>query len=138
MTAAFLSDLILKDIGGGFFQLVAPLRFASADLDREVQAPAGVVTDLASIPNYVPGWMIPKLGDYDYPAVIHDAGLDHTLQDAQGQTLIVTKAQTDRLFLEGMTARNVNVVQREWMYWAVSHFGREKVSNRKVTAAWTQ
>jgi hypothetical protein len=131
MEAKFLSELLLRDVGGGRFDLLGPLRFYSKELDRIVEAPAGYNTDLGSIPPWVPGWMIPKLGDYDYPAVIHDAAYDHVL----GGLLGATKDQADRLFLEGMAARNVNLVQRRWLYLAVHWFGRTKASARPVTPA---
>jgi hypothetical protein len=134
MDAKFLSDLILRDVGGGRFALMAALGFYSKELDREVYAPVGYITDLASIPPYVPGWMVPKLGDYDYPAVIHDAAYDLELQDASGKRIFLTKDQADKLFLEGMAARGVNVIQRRWMYLAVHWFGRGKFSEREVSA----
>lgn len=133
--ARFLSDLCLRDIGGGRFVLIEPLGFYSEELDRIVQAPVGLITDLASIPPYVPGWMVPKLGDYDYPAVIHDAAYDSDLRDAAGTRICVTKDQADRLFLEGMAALGVNAIQRRWMYLSVHFFGRGKFSEREATRA---
>lgn len=127
MKAAFRTGLYMKDIGGGKFWLLRALHFDSAVLARRVVAPRHYVTDLASIPPYVPGWLVPKLGDYNYPAVIHDAAYDGALLSSGGVPLELTKAQADALFREGMEARGVNAVQRTAMYLAVKWFGRGKV-----------
>lgn len=126
--AAFLSDLCIRDIDGKHFVLLEPLRFWSPELHTVVVAPAGYTTDFASIP---PGlWNIfPKLGTYDYPAVIHDAGYDLQLQYLLGEAMVLSKAQCDNLFREGMKARGVGKVRRYLMYWAVRVFGKGKVKN---------
>lgn len=127
MIAAFRTGLYMKDIGGGLFELVRALHFDSAALDCRVIAPKHYVTDLASVPPYVPGWLVPKLGDYNPAAVIHDAAYDGALRTSDGVPLTLTKAQADALFREGMEARGVNAVQRTAMYLAVKWFGRGKV-----------
>jgi hypothetical protein len=134
ITPHFLGDLVLRDLGRGQFALQEPLGFLSAKLERVLIAPAGFVTDLASIPPYVPGWLVPKVGDWDYPATIHDAAYRMALRDPQGNVLVVTKAQADNLFREGMEARGVGKVRRTAMYWAVRLFGRGTFSTGGVRA----
>ena len=130
MKARFLDALVIEDLGDGMFMLTEPLRFYSAKLSQIVVAPAGLVTDLASIPPYVPGWLVPKLGDWDYPACIHDAAYMNQLQDAIGNPLIVGKDTADSLFREGLEARGVGRVRRTLMWLAVHFFGRGQFEER--------
>ena len=71
MTAAFRSTLRFDDNDGFPYVLVLPLVYDSVILDRQITVPAGFPTDLASIPRVVQN-LIPKSGQYDRPAVIHD------------------------------------------------------------------
>jgi hypothetical protein len=136
--ARFLGKLYLEDMGKGLFMTTEPLGFYSAKLDTVVQAPAGLVTDLASIPPYVPGWLVPKLGDYDYAAIIHDAAYKNMLQDAIGNCFSVNKSTADALFREGMEARGVNKFRRWTMWRMVSWFGKGEFGTRcRATTATT-
>jgi hypothetical protein len=128
--AKFLTALYLKDLGRGRFELYRPFKFYSADLGLTLLVRSGFVTDLASVPAWVPGILVPKLGDWDYPAIIHDAAYAGVLLSLPPEypyapiPFAATKAQADDLFREGMAARGVNVFQRTGMYLAVKLFGK--------------
>jgi hypothetical protein len=131
--AYFRTLLKTVDIDGGHFRLIEPLLFYSAEHKRTLVAPRGFETDFSSIPRGL--WNVfPKTGPYDYPAVIHDAGYTGKLEDVGGKPFPVTKAQADRLFLEGMQARGVGKVRRTLMYWGVHLFGKGDFSKEPARA----
>ena len=128
--AHFWNALKTEDLDGGHFRLIDPLMFYSAELQQTVIAPRGFTTDFSSIPRGL--WNVfPKTGPYDYAAVIHDAGYEGRLQDIGGKPFPVTKAQADRLFLEGMIARKVGRIRRPLMYFAVVHFGHGNFARKQ-------
>lgn len=109
--AAFLSPLDMRDLGGRFV-LLAPLRYASDVLDTFITVPAGFETDLASIPRGL--WnLIPKIGAYDAPAVVHDY-----LYATNG----ITRAQADAVLYEAMTEAGV-VRRMRWLIYAGVRLG---------------
>ena len=131
--AAFTDELHIRDMRDGVhFLLLTPLGFQSDELGMTVHAPAGFVTDFASTP--MGTWNIfPKVGNYDYAAVIHDAGYELALVDDAGKTIILTKKQCDSLFLEGMKVCGVGRFHRNLMSYAVRIFGKGKVRDIGVT-----
>lgn len=67
----FLNKPRYEDEGGFPFVLIADFVYHSDLLGRDIVVPAGFETDLASIPRGL--WnVIPKVGPWDYAAVIHD------------------------------------------------------------------
>ena len=125
MRPYFIGAPLLQDIGGGRFTLMENFGFGSGLLNQIVVAPAGMTTDLASIPPYL-GFLIPKLGDWDWAALIHDAAYQGVLEDVSGNVLRVDKATADKLFREGLEAKKVRWTRRQLMYLAVHWFGRGK------------
>lgn len=123
MKAQFITKLRLVDLDGQHMQLEKPLGFYSAELRRVVEAPQGMVTDFASIPQLFAN-LLPKNGPYDYAAVIHDAGYRDELRLRSGDQTRLTRAQVDALFLEGMAAMNVGTFRRHAMWLAVRLFGQ--------------
>ena len=110
----FLTELKVKDLGDGTrWQLTAPL--IAKDAVCTYVVPTGFVTDFASLP----GWMFwrAKSGKWNRAAVLHDSAYSHELM--MQPTRVLTRADADRLFLDGMEACGVNTVTRHVFYWAV-------------------
>lgn len=120
--SAFLTPLRFEKIGPQRWLLIDDLQFASESLHQIVIAPRGFQTDLASIPRFL--WSIfPKVDKWDQAATIHDAAYAGALVDSVGERVPVTKAQADRLFLEGCRAMKVNGLIALLMYLMVRLFG---------------
>jgi hypothetical protein len=116
--AAFNSDLVMKKVGKRTWSIVDDLVFYSAKYRGIVIAPAGMQTNLASIPRI--SWTIfPPIGWYDLAAVIHDGGYSNSLVTKDGRRIFTVKKVADDLFLEGMLAMDVNAVVACIMYSAV-------------------
>lgn len=113
MTSRFLTPLVVQDIDGERWLLVAPLVFAHAG--RTYTVPAGVTTDLASIPRVV-FWRT-KSGKYNEAAVVHDAAYAGRLGVVPPKTL--TREDADQLFLAGMAVLGVGRWSRWVMFTAV-------------------
>ena len=78
------------------------------------QVRKGFTTDLASIPRVFRS-LIPQVGRHLQPSIAHD-------WTYEGHTDL-TRAEADRLFLEGMEAVGVWWLRRKIMYTAVRTFG---------------
>ncbi len=105
----FLSPLQVEEISKDNWQLLAPLRFYSAVLDREITVPEGFVTDFASVPRlpfiyWFAGDTVRKA------AVIHD----WLYRTAAVQ---VTRAEADAVFAEAIEALGYWKA-RQWFMWA--------------------
>lgn len=126
--AKFLTPLDTRDLEDGVNSILLwPLRFYSARLKQTVVAPAGMVTDFASIPFIPVGaylWLFPKRGKHDRAAVIHDAAYRGQLQDVVGNVLKVSKQTADDLFEEALSVCGVRWITARWMVRAVRWFGR--------------
>ena len=107
MKPEFLTDLDMRAVHGGYM-LIAPLKYYSVVLGETVEAPAGFITDLASIPR-VARILITGHGKDRWGAVIHDY-LYHTRH---------RRNVADRVFLEALEASGVNWIKRRTMYRAV-------------------
>lgn len=84
-----------------------------------ITVPAGYITDFASVPQIF--WsIVPKSGEYDGAAVIHDY-----LYGLKGGDISParSRAECDRIFLEGMTALKVPAWKRSVMWCAVHLYG---------------
>jgi len=93
--------------------LVEPLVVRLNGGGDSLVVPSGFVTDFASIPRRLQGF-IPKLGPHLCPAIVHDY-----LYAEQ----ICTRAQADAIFLEMMKDLGVSLATRRMMYWSVRLFG---------------
>jgi hypothetical protein len=132
--ARFLTELDTRNIDGKNARLLAPLQFYSARLGVIVVAPAGFVTDWASIPLIVQNPLIQKRGPWDWGAVIHDAAYRLALVDIEGKPYRVTKDTADHLFLEGMEAKKVGWLRRRTYYAAVKYFGHGQFNEKRNSA----
>jgi hypothetical protein len=125
MVSKFLTPLRMEDIDGCRFRLLEPLVYLSKQHNGAFIVPAGVETDLASIPRGL--WNIfPKSGAYNRAAVLHDAAYHHEVRTPQDQRVRFIKPLADKLFHEAMRADGVGSIKARWMYWAVSAFGDMK------------
>jgi hypothetical protein len=78
----FLSQVAVRRVGLNRWQLLEDLCYRSDRDGRTYTAHRGFVTDWATRPRWVDAllavvsWLIPKLGRWDEPSVIHDLGCD--------------------------------------------------------------
>ncbi len=109
----FLSELEDKFVDGEYWKLTQPLSYNVNNLDDIITVPAGFVTDYASVP-IVANWFIPKSGEYDPAAVIHD-----WLYFKKDRP----RSECDGIFCEAMKSLNVNFIKGQTMYYALRAFG---------------
>jgi hypothetical protein len=116
MKSEFLTELVIIDVGNGYFLLNEPLIYNSKKLNQQIIVPSGFLTDLASIPRLL--WSIfPPFGKYSRAAVVHDYIL------SKKYYYNLTKKEYDDIFLEAMKAYNVNVFTRNIFYYSLRLFG---------------
>jgi hypothetical protein len=103
----FKTHLDTRAVDNGYV-LLAPLRYYSTLLDKEIEVPTGFFTDFASVPS-VARVFISGHGKDRWAAVVHDylysIGFDRKTADA--------------IFLEAMAVSNVGFFKRRVMYRAV-------------------
>lgn len=111
----FTTPAILEMLDDYRWRLVEPFSFwLSEDESDVIEVPAGNITDLTSVPRLL--WaLLPPNGRYAKAAIIHDYLYDNGLR---------TKAEADRIFLDGMKVLGVPGWKRGVMYVAVRVFGR--------------
>lgn len=110
---AFLSELDTRTLSDERAVLLAPLVYRSAVLAREIEVPAGFVTDWASVPRLPFAYMVAG-GKARAPAVVHD--FLYT-------TKVCTRAQADAVFREAMAASGQPWWRRQLMWAGVRMFG---------------
>jgi len=113
--SSFTSPLIVTPVDAKYWKLVEQFTYHIGDRDSKevIVVPVGFVTDFASIPQLF--WsIIPPWGQYGKAAVVHDF-----LYKSQ----ILTKKQSDSVFLEGMEILGVSKIKRTIIYKAVDIFG---------------
>jgi len=71
----FLSQVAIRRVGVNRWQLLEPLCFRDPVTGRTYTAPAGFITDFATVPR-ITQWAVPRTGMWDEPAVIHDLGCE--------------------------------------------------------------
>lgn len=88
--------------------------------NQKVVVPKGFVTDFATT------WpfdrIIPRQGKYGKAAVVHDYLCTYKTILVDGKPVVVTRATSDRIFLEAMEVSDVNVILRYTMYGYVRLF----------------
>ena len=124
--SGFQSSFILeRGIGVDTWKLNSTLQYLSEMLnDTLVDVPAGFETDFASIPRFFHR-LLPKNGDYDAPAVVHDFLYSTALCDRQ---------TADLVFLESMKSIGVSFWKRWSMYQAVHWFGWAAWNNHRKSS----
>lgn len=111
--AKFLSDLIVRQLSGDdLWQLESALKYKS-DIVGYTEAPAGFVTDFASVPRLPIAYLF--AGN-----IAHEAAVVH---DFLYQTHPCTKMQADRTFREAMEVTGIHPLRRNLMFAAVVSCG---------------
>jgi hypothetical protein len=104
----FKTHLDTRAVDNGYV-LLAPLRYYSTLLNREIEVPTGFFTDFASVPS-VARVFISGHGKDRWAAVVHDYLYS---------ILAYSRKTADAIFLEAMAVSNVGLFKRRVMYRAV-------------------
>ena len=89
--------------------------------------PAGFIHDGASIPRFVPRWLIDKFGMHNLAAAAHDYLYRYgKYQTEDGGVVSVSRHTADLIFLEIMRRSGVWRWKRNLMYRAVRHWAWKK------------
>lgn len=118
MTAEFLSPLRVVNIDDCTDELITPLVFYSAKLDRVFTIPEGFRTDYASVPRLPFAYTL-------FGGVAKKAAVVHDFLYRQGETLSppTTRAQADAVFREAMEITGTAWWRRYPMWLGVRVFG---------------
>lgn len=119
--AGFQNKARLEHIGGKNFELLEDLIFYSAEHKKFFTAPAGITTDLASIPRIAQSFC-QVLGNNLRSAILHDF---HCTKEGKYANKVNQK-ETDDLFLEGLKVDEVRWGKARIMYSGVTLFQRIK------------
>jgi hypothetical protein len=114
--------LLERGIGKDSWQLYRPLVYRSSFLRRDILVPKGFTTDFASIPRFFHR-LLPKNGEYDAAAVVHDWLYAKAPEVFPGADESTMKMIADLVFLEAMKAIGVPWWKRTVMYEAVNWGG---------------
>jgi hypothetical protein len=110
--AKFIKVPPLKIIGDGQWLLMGILIYQSDLCVLQIEILEGFETDLASIPAWVPEFLIPRNGRHRAAAIVHDYLIRNpTLEE---------RPLADKIFLEAMGVDGVPGWRRYVMYYAVS------------------
>ncbi len=113
MKSKFLTELEVKLIDDDkIWELLSPLRYYSEILGREVEAPTGFQTDLASVPR-VP------IAYYFWGARCHREAVIHDLLCRIDSDPVVNLDTANNIFQEAMIVRKKPLYIRKPMYWGV-------------------
>lgn len=110
-TTRFVLERVIGSADTWYLEL--PLGYLSTLVGELFTVPARFKTDFASIPRCV-HWLLPKNGEYDAPAVLHD------WLYATGTT---NRETADYIFLEAMESIKVPAWKRALIFGAVRKFG---------------
>ena len=121
MKAGFENTAKLEHLGGKTFCLTESLHFWSAEHGRRFTAPAGMKTDLASIPWWAQSF-VQVLGNNIRSAILHDF---HCRPEGKIANEVSQK-MADELFREGLAVDNERWTKARVMYRGVSLFQRTK------------
>ena len=119
----YYDDDASKLLGGDYYRVAESFRYYLGEKYAEqwVYVPAGMLTDLASIPSIV--WSIlPPCGKYGAAAIVHDR-LCNTLQiTVSGKLVPITRARADEILGEAMEVLEVPWVKRKLISSAVAMY----------------
>lgn len=122
--ARFVKVPPLKIMGDGRWELAGILVYESDLTILQIVILEGFETDLASIPSWVPEFLIPRNGRHRAAAIVHDyLCRNPTLEE---------RSLADQIFLEAMKVDDVPGWRRYAMYYAV----RSVTIWRKVMRKW--
>ena len=119
--ARILSDLVVKNVGSGLWQLTEPLEYHVGNFDSNeiIIVPKDFISDFASIPKPFIG-LIPKDGKWTIPSILHDY-----IYSLRGKlpNKTYSRKEADDIFDEAMQVMGVAWWTRKTMYAAVRLFG---------------
>lgn len=126
----FNDRLMLIQVDGNRWETARDLEYhvGAKGSEERIRVPKGYKTDLASVP-WPATLFIPKSGDYNPAAVIHDYLYGKRgkviVYDSQGQAyaMLYSRKDCDDIFLEAMVALKVNPFKARIIYSAVRTFG---------------
>lgn len=111
------------------------VRFRLDKQVREITVPAGMLTDLASVPR-VARWLIGRVGRHLEAAIVHDF-LYIAWQDVPGREPREDDRRfSDELMRVAMVAANVNSAMRFIIFWAIRIFGVWAYRSRNRHRYW--
>lgn len=110
---SFLTKLKVEYVDGNLWELSHSLSYNVNDAGDVITVPKGFITDFASVP-VVANWFIPKSGQYDPAAVIHD-----WLYFKKDRP----RSECDGIFCEAMKVLGVSKSKAQTMYIALRTFG---------------
>jgi len=124
--SAFLTPLQVEEIDTNRWRLLSPLRYQSDLLGTVEEVPAGYITDLESIPRWLPFAYALAKGRAKRPAVDHDFHYD---------TPDFPKDLADDVFYEAMLSEPaMSALLAWWMWWAVHTFGHPNYQRMQARA----
>lgn len=129
----YYDDDASEQLGGDFYRVAESFRYYLGEkyTDQWVFIPAGMLTDLASIPRIVWG-ILPPSGKYGAAAIIHDR-LCNTLQITQsGKPADITRAKADAVLGEAMEVLKVPWIKRVTISGAVRLYRIVSRTNKPV------
>ena len=86
-----------------------------------IEVPMGTVSNLASIPGVVKGYLDDDSPNILYPSIVHDYLYNVVGKLPDGR--VFSRQEADDLLREGMVACGARVTQAFTVYWAVRLFG---------------
>jgi len=112
------------------------IRFRLDGEAREITVPAGMLTDLASVPRLA-RWLVDRVGPHLEAAIVHDF-LYIAWQDVVGgrNAREEDRRFADELMRVAMEGANVGAAMRSVIYRAVRHFGRTAYNERNEQRYW--
>lgn len=129
----YYDDDASKLLGGDYYRVAESFRYYLGEkyADQWIYVPAGMLTDLASIPSVV--WSIlPPCGKYGAAAIVHDR-LCNTLQiTVDGKLVNITRARADEILGEAMEVLEVPWVKRKLISSAVAAYRWVSRTNKPV------
>ncbi len=117
----YYDDEASELLKGDYYRVAESFRYYLGEKYAEqwVFIPAGMLTDLASIPSIVWG-ILPPSGKYGAAAIVHDR-LCNTLQITQsGKLVSIERAKADVILGEAMEVLNVTWIKRVMISSAVA------------------
>lgn len=119
MKSSFITPLVVEVLDGGRrFKLHYDFTYHWKRHRIKVCVKAGFISDFASIPRLA-RIIIPKLGRWNKPAVVHD--WLYKVKSIMGEP--ITRAEADLCFRDGLKDRGVAKWQYNLIYYSVRAFG---------------
>ena len=115
----FESKLRTEEHAPGYDRLTDSLVYRSERFDRIFIVPAGFITNYATLPPFVPRFLIRKLGRHRKGAVLHDY-----LYNADTKYQAFNRSQCDSLFYDAMRDEGVPRWKASLMFSGVRAGGR--------------